>query len=306
MRRDKIGVRVGLGILMIALMATSMPQGISEAATARFAKLTAFTGKVTIQKNGGVKTFNAFKGMSLSEGDRIETGVGATAVLEVDKSRTIKMGDKTKIDITELKGSIGNLKSSTKLLNGKILVEIDKKLGTNERFEISTPTAVMGVRGTKFYVIHEKGLTRIGVIEGIVAVKFGLVQPQGIKWLPEMKISKWQEGIREIDADVNGEVYIRTLDIQDLDVFILKEILRFSSLFNAETVAAIKAEIAKKEPLEAERLKSEEQQETQLDSGANDKPIFEGDPDPDRERDNTDPTGNPDQPIGGYNPTTGP
>ena len=41
----------------------------------------------------------------------------------------------------------------------------------NEKFKISTPTSVAGVRGTEFLVVEENGKCKISCVGGTVAVK---------------------------------------------------------------------------------------------------------------------------------------
>lgn len=70
------------------------------------------------------------------------------------------------------------------LLLGKIKVEIQKRTGGSPPFQIGTPSAVITVRGTRFYVqVDKHKATRVDVEEGVVEVESlkGIGKPVQVK-----------------------------------------------------------------------------------------------------------------------------
>ena len=70
-----------------------------------------------------------------------------------------RLNSNTEFSVTAFGGK-NSRKVKIELAEGDILIEIQKKLGENESFEVSTPNALMAVRGTTFSVsvhINEEG-----------------------------------------------------------------------------------------------------------------------------------------------------
>lgn len=142
----------------------------------RTATITTFAGNVDIMKSGSEKVFDAKKDMKLTHGDRIITGKDSWIKLDVDGDKELKVGAKTYVSLEELTYD-GGEKTSVKVFKGKIWTSIRKKLGKDDEFEIRTPNAVMGARGTKFLVSYEEAIpnsddtenkSKLTVVEGIV------------------------------------------------------------------------------------------------------------------------------------------
>ena len=117
-------------------------------------KITAVSGKSEVKKSGGTKKFNAFKGMAITQGDTIITGTDGKISLDLDANKEVTIGASTTLTISQLVESAKALggKTSLKLQNGQVLIKVKKKLEGDSRFEIETPTAIMGVMGTEFFV----------------------------------------------------------------------------------------------------------------------------------------------------------
>lgn len=147
-------------------------------------KITAVSGKSEVKKSGGTKKFNAFKGMAITQGDTIITGSDGQISLDLDANKEVTIGANTTLTISQLVESAKALggKTSLKLQNGQVLIKVKKKLEGDSRFEIETPTAIMGVMGTEFFVsVNSQGNVvlnggagingdYLGVLEGTVHV----------------------------------------------------------------------------------------------------------------------------------------
>ncbi|WP_341280633.1 FecR domain-containing protein [Paenibacillus sp. FSL H8-0537] len=140
--------------------------------TDKVGKLTAVSGKAEVKKGGGTKSFNAFKGMAITQGDTIKTGSNGKVSMDLDSDKEVTIGANTTLLISELVKSASALGGKTKLTlqNGSVIIQVKKKLTGDSRFEIETPTATMGVMGTKFAVSYEQDNSYVGVLEGVVNV----------------------------------------------------------------------------------------------------------------------------------------
>ena len=120
---------------------------------------------------GDVKKNNAEIeiGDIIRENDIITTAIQSSCDIKIGES-FIRIKEKSKLSISKLKYH-DNLENTTLGLSvGKLLCNT-KKLLKSESFMVKTPTAVAGVRGTKFIVqADKKKTTRIKVYKGKVKV----------------------------------------------------------------------------------------------------------------------------------------
>lgn len=127
-----------------------------EQKTAMTGTLSGVTGVVEIMKRGTTAWVQAANGEKIGTGDQINTGIDGNAVLKFENSVTeIKpltqftlgraMEDKKEFS-TEMFLSVGKIKSKADQVGGK----------TN-RFTVTTPTAVAGIRGTQQEISFGEG-----------------------------------------------------------------------------------------------------------------------------------------------------
>jgi len=95
-------------------------------------------------------------GTVLHEGDTIKTAKGSWALLNLDggKTATIEVKESTQLLLSELKKDGSNDVKNT-LLDlevGKILIKVQKLRKEGSKFEVKTPTSIVGVRGTVFAI----------------------------------------------------------------------------------------------------------------------------------------------------------
>lgn len=114
-------------------------------------------------------------GDSLKEGDQIQLGADSSVVLSLGDNTQVELDADTRLKIDKLrpKGEEGFL-SRLNLLQGTIRASIQKLSASGSTFEIFTPTAVAGVRGTQFEAFTDDGdqLTT-STFEGAVEVVAG-------------------------------------------------------------------------------------------------------------------------------------
>lgn len=141
-------------VFMLALGVALGPfAGRAAAETVRIASVVSVTGTVEVKKAGGKKYFKAYKNMPLNAGDHLKTGNKSTVSIKVqDRGDEAMLGSGSSLYISELKDSKGKKKSNFTLWTGSVWVKATSLVSTEDEFEVETPTAVMGVRGTTFMV----------------------------------------------------------------------------------------------------------------------------------------------------------
>ncbi len=139
-------------------------------------KIINIEGGVTIQKANGNK-ISAAKGSIVSTGDIITTAQRSICDLEFSDNTYSRIGELSELKISEAeskeKHTLFGIKKDKKikldLAKGAFLSKM-KKLGNKEVFEVKTPVAVVGVRGTNFQATSTPAGTNVSVYQGAVAV----------------------------------------------------------------------------------------------------------------------------------------
>ena len=129
---------------------------VSAQEAARTAEVIDLEGTVEVRPVGGSWT-PAEVGMILRERDIIKTRLDSSALLNLDgdgKTATVDISENSQLMIAELIGDkkAGTQKTLLDLAIGKILIRAKKLHSEEERFEVKTPTTIVGVRGTTFAV----------------------------------------------------------------------------------------------------------------------------------------------------------
>ncbi|GAB4061501.1 FecR domain-containing protein [Uliginosibacterium sediminicola] len=126
-------------------------------------------------------TVSTASGRQLAVGDKLAVGEtlissadGYAALRLPDGSRlVIKPGSRLRIETLQRERRSGAQASRVQLDSGRIENEVAPQRGPAARYEIHTPTAVIGVRGTRFRsMVDEDGKNaRLEVTEGLVAAR---------------------------------------------------------------------------------------------------------------------------------------
>lgn len=126
------------------------------------------SGKVEIASSGADRWGAAKVNQSLDQNDRIKTGGKSGAVLLFDGGSRMKLGPFTILTISARDGSQPSGGVALDLTSGKVWAKVNKLNNPNDgRFEIKTPVAVTGVRGTEFALdVDDDGTTILTVVEG--------------------------------------------------------------------------------------------------------------------------------------------
>ncbi|RNC69880.1 MAG: LysM peptidoglycan-binding domain-containing protein [Desulfuromonadales bacterium] len=145
-------------------------RGVPEDGTVTFVK-----GEVSLLPAGGEGGRRPLVDDRLKEGERLVTGAdGIVEVAFADGTSLLVRGNSSLTIVRSRdKGGVWFLRELY-LKAGRVLSRIRNATGRGQRFNIRTPAAVAGARGTEFRVAAaEDGLTRSEVLEGTVAVAGG-------------------------------------------------------------------------------------------------------------------------------------
>ena len=168
--------------LVLVMLLTLFPQltlfslgsDYALAASVSLAKIDEVKGGVFVKKGGGNKEFKGIKGMSLIQGDTVRTDKEGSATLVFKTGSKMTVGPNTVFTVSkaaETKNSGGKI--SVKLKSGSVWNKVKSLVNVEDEYQIETPTAVMGVRGTLFLAAFDPstGETTGSVMEGAVGVQ---------------------------------------------------------------------------------------------------------------------------------------
>lgn len=130
-----------------------------------------YEGNVSIKKLDG-RVIQPEENLSIDIGDVITTQDNSYIEIIFDDSTSIEVEEKSEVKVRDYIAKNNNIKISINLNNGllKSLVQKYKELQSKE-FEIITPVAVVGVRGTEFITNYDEDKnTEVDVFAGEVEV----------------------------------------------------------------------------------------------------------------------------------------
>ena len=133
------------------------------------------TGKVEIKRTGRTLFTSAVKGMPVNPGDEMRTGKQSKVVITLEKSAINSLGANSRLTLKnfETNPETSLVQIRIGLPKGQLWSEVGRLKTKDSKFEVETPTAVTGVRGTVFRVdVKEKtGATSVSVVSGEVGVR---------------------------------------------------------------------------------------------------------------------------------------
>ena len=142
-------------LCVIILLSVFVSTGSSEELN-RTATVASFSGEVMVKNPGPGSWVPAKVGDILSEGSFLKTGAGAMAIVNVDDGKTavVDVSEKSLVSFATLikDSATGMKKTLLDLSIGQVLIKAEKLDTPDSKFEVKTPTSVVGVRGTKFSV----------------------------------------------------------------------------------------------------------------------------------------------------------
>jgi hypothetical protein len=145
----------------------------AQARQLEVAKITYLSENVMVQRQGSTKPLPAKSDMPLFASDIILTlSPDSRAEITFNNGHVTRLGGVSKLIIESVKGTGSAQQSVLNLLNGQVLIEVQKldKQNPQNTFQIKTPVSISAVKGTKFLTTYEKDQTEIKVTEGLVQV----------------------------------------------------------------------------------------------------------------------------------------
>jgi hypothetical protein len=144
------------------------------AAPALAAKVTLLQRPVEVKHAAQAKWLPLNVGDEVGEGDSIRSGHGGRAEITISTKRVFRIGEASEITLDKLLLTDGDLQGKVRLLLGRVWTSIlvPLRAGREEEYQVETPTATLGVKGTRFDVDFD-GKTKVlqtAVLEGKVVV----------------------------------------------------------------------------------------------------------------------------------------
>jgi hypothetical protein len=129
-------------------------------------------GEVTVQRATTLTALPLAAGENLAAGDVVRTGAQSSATLRfVDGARLLLRPD-SELKVERLAQSRGGASTTLRLERGSADSAVPVQPGAaTPRYEMRTPHANLGVRGTEFRTATDAGATRLEVLEGRVGAR---------------------------------------------------------------------------------------------------------------------------------------
>ncbi|MEE8575368.1 MAG: FecR family protein, partial [Thermodesulfobacteriota bacterium] len=170
----KINSIVGIaGLLALALLIVLAPYGVSFAYAGTAGTITALNGRADVIKPKTARGVPLEVGSVIEVGDVLRTKSESKVEITFIDDSVMRIAPRTKIRIEEYLFD-GNKREAgvVKLFRGKARAIVSRASNGSSigKFEVHTPTAVAGVRGTDFVVFHSLNLSGVLVTLGLVEV----------------------------------------------------------------------------------------------------------------------------------------
>ncbi len=154
-----------------------------KGATQMMAALTTVTGEVRIYRKGAADWHAARQNEAIFEGDKLQTGEKGWVEVRLGNGNTILLHDNTELAFITMKydPATGEFENTFKSEKGKVKAVIEK-LGKKSVFQIKTPMAVCGARGTVMYLDISAAATQAfyegggGIITSTISSKTQMIE----------------------------------------------------------------------------------------------------------------------------------
>ena len=170
----KIGFLFFFFFLTLCCLMICLPQSRAAESVGKFTKV---EGTVDVLREGNLPAIPVKVGDPIFVKDVIRTKSNSRAEIIFVDGNTIKISQRSRIDVSEYlaeeNGSLEILKLQRGRVEANVLDKNAKRISLSpnaHKFEIHTPCAVTGVRGTKYWAYQLENCATIGVQEGKVYV----------------------------------------------------------------------------------------------------------------------------------------
>ena len=147
-------------------------------------------GTVKVLSAKDQKESSAKVGTKVFSGDTVITENDSRAKIVMSDRNVLQLSPNSRFEITKYKtGATEDQREvQVALMQGKVRVQVEQKYGEKNKFELRTPTAVAGVRGTQYVAQFEpqSQTTTIVVLTGKVAVSTPRQNANAVVLTPNM------------------------------------------------------------------------------------------------------------------------
>lgn len=120
-------------------------------------------GTVETQKQGQTTWDSIWNSRMMSDGDKAKTLTDSRAKIKLADQSIIVIGSNSLVELSQFKLSPTDRIAKFNLLVGKMRSKVEKFMGGNSSFEVTTPNCVIAARGTEFYVEQQAVAMQQGV-----------------------------------------------------------------------------------------------------------------------------------------------
>jgi len=167
--KGKTLVRLAVSILVLAGVLTLGKY--LNAVNVRVAQVKSVTGTVEVQRARTTAWIKAEAGMRLNEGDMVRTKSKSKIVIELDDGSITQLTSLSQMKMEKLSRSLRGKSTDMGMDQGKSWMKVKKLDVARDKFNVNTPTAVAGVRGTYFSSeVEQASDSTFDVFEGQVNV----------------------------------------------------------------------------------------------------------------------------------------
>lgn len=158
---------VALAFITAALAAGTFVTSVNV----RVASIASMSGSVEVKRANTDKWIPAEVDMRLYEGDEVRTKSKSKVVVQLDDGSMTQLTSLSNMKMQKLARSLKGKSTDMDMGVGKSWMKVKKQSLTTDKFSVSTPSAVAGVRGTYFSTeVEQSEDSTFDVFEGQVGV----------------------------------------------------------------------------------------------------------------------------------------
>ncbi len=217
-------------ITVVALLLASVI-GFNSCKKDQAAAIVSYEGLINFMA-GDVKILTGGQAVAAKIGDAVKQGMtvktGPKAVVDIYfGNNVVRILENSSVVMTELARNVADNKENSEFYveNGKMFSKVTRKLVDGEKFRVTTPTSVAGVRGTEFLVSEDEGKSNIACIDGVVAVKEQGSDDSTYKEVEAGKEAEVEKGKPISVADLKEQNRANIQKIKD-DIKVIREDIR--------------------------------------------------------------------------------
>lgn len=156
-------------LLLVVMCGLILFTAVAALAAEAVGKISSLSGRVDLLRGGRLPAVAAKVGDMVYVRDFVRTKSNARAEIRFSDGNVIRVAPRSRLDISEY--AVKRDRRSFRLSRGRVEAVVSKQTAgsrTPRRFEITTPNAVAGVRGTWYFVFFDSNVTGIAVKDGVV------------------------------------------------------------------------------------------------------------------------------------------